>query len=418
MKVLWVAQNGGKYKSNIVKGTGGWIGALQEEILKTDSSIELGIVFPHKCDNTPLVEGNTTYFPYIMSSGTSKFEKIAYYAFRRWEKEEELCSESILRAVEQFKPDIIHIWGIEFSHAAVIPKLRCPHVVHIQGLTSLYVYTYMPPFFSENDLKRCNHWFERSILHHGEYSVYLDYQRRAQREIKYSAYVKNWIGRTDWDYEASRLLSKDSNYYHGEEVMRSDFSGEKWKYHYQGTLHVQSNISNGWYKGIDIVLKTAKILKKRHVDFEWNIYGVSRNTKIVTYISNKCDIKPEDVNVKFHGSVDGGVIVKSLLSSDVYVHPSYIENSSNAIAEAMYLGLPVIAQYVGGNPTMLKENSGILVAPNEPYSMAYYLMKLQEEKYATEYSYRALCIAKKRQDNERTVSELINIYKNIIARHQ
>ncbi len=414
MKVLWIAQNGGSYKINKVKGTGGWIGALQEELFKYDNNIELGIVFPHPMDEDPIIEGSVSYYPYRMSSGEKWYNKIFYYATKKWEKDDEFCTTKILEVVAKFNPDIIHIWGIEFAHSAVIPKLNKPFVVHIQGLTALYVYTYLPSVFSVEDLKRCNSWFERNLLHHGEYAEYQNYIRRAKRELAVSPAVKNWIGRTEWDYAASQLLSRDSRYFHGEEVMRNDFNGKKWKFHFNGTLHIQSNISNGWYKGIDVVLKTAEVLKHHNVEFEWHIYGIKRESKIVNYIIKKYKIIPEKVNVIFHGSVDGKTIVNSLLTSDVYVHPSYIENSSNAIAEAMYLGLPVIAQYVGGNPTMLKDGSGILVAPNEPYSMAFNLMNLRNKEVAERYSKKAVEVAERRQDNRNTVTNLLKIYNTVI----
>lgn len=414
MRVLWIAQNGGKYKNNKVKGTGGWIGALQEDLIKFDSEVELGLVFPVPTKDTPITEGRVSYFPYKMSPGRNVLERLIYYASKQWEKDDDLCSAQILKVVNQFNPDIIHVWGLEFAHSAVIPHLNKPCVVHIQGLTALYIYKYLPPFFTVGDLKKCNSWFERNILHHGEYAEYQNYIRRAKREIAVSPFVKNWIGRTEWDYEASQLLSPYSRYFHGEEVMRNDFNEKKWKYHFNGILHIQSNLANGWYKGIDVVLKTAEVLKNNCIDFEWNIYGIKRNSKILNFIIKKTQIKPEDVNVLFHGSVDGKTIVKSLLESDVYVHPSYIENSSNAIAEAMYLGLPVVAQYVGGNSTMLRDESGILVAPNEPYAMAFNLIKLRDKGIAESFSLKAIEVAEKRQNNQKTVADLIEIYQTVI----
>ena len=113
--------------------------------------------------------------------------------------------------------------------------------------------------------------------------------------------------------------------------------------------------------------------------------------------------------------VDGKAIREGLLQSDVYVHPSYIENSSNAIAEAQMLGVPVIAQFVGGNPTMLKNDSGVLVAPNEPYILASKIMEMRKKKIAEGYSERALAVASERQNTEKTCSDLINIYKTIIS---
>ena len=77
------------------------------------------------------------------------------------------------------------------------------------------------------------------------------------------------------------------------------------------------------------------------------------------------------------------------------------------------LGVPTIAQYVGGNPTMLKNDSGVLVAPNEPYMLASKIMDMRNKEFAEGYSQRALAIASERQDTDRTCAELINIYKTV-----
>jgi len=42
-----------------------------------------------------------------------------------------------------------------------------------------------------------------------------------------------------------------------------------------------------------------------------------------------------------------------LSAADIYLHPSYWENTSNAILEAMSLSLPVVARRTGGNPELL-----------------------------------------------------------------
>ena len=61
----------------------------------------------------------------------------------------------------------------------------------------------------------------------------------------------------------SQILSPGSHYFHCDEMLRDDFLGEKWKYHYDGkTLRLQSNISEDLYKGFDVVLNVARILKE------------------------------------------------------------------------------------------------------------------------------------------------------------
>ena len=412
MRVLWIAPNGGNYKSNTVKGTGGWIGALQDVLIKQVPDLKLGISFLHPTDGERVEDGNVTYLPVQYSKGRG-IKKALSHLFDNNNDEKSIAYQLKMK-IDEYKPDIVHIWGLESIRASVIPFINRPFVVHIQGLLSSCIYMYLPYGFSKNDLFKADFPI-RWLLRSGSNRDYKQAKRRAEREIEMSKYVRNWIGRTEWDYTLSKMLNPKSRYFHGEEMMRADFSSQRWLYHYDGkTCHIHSSISGEWYKGIDIILKTAQLMKVLEYDFEWKVYGVIRSDYRLNYFINKLKIVPEQVGVKILGRVDGMTIREGLLSCDVYVHPSYIENSSNAIAEAMLLGVPTIAQYVGGNPSMLRDGSGVLVAPNEPYMMASKIMDMCKMEVAERYSDKALIIAKKRQDPNQIVENLMIIYQDIL----
>lgn len=59
-----------------------------------------------------------------------------------------------------------------------------------------------------------------------------------------------------------------------------------------------------------------------------------------------------------------------LASLDLSVLPSASESLSNAIIESMAAGVPVVASRVGGNPELVTEARGALVAPDEPQALA------------------------------------------------
>ena len=253
---------------------------------------------------------------------------------------------------------------------------------------------------------------QRVILRGGSPMLRTLFEKRANNEKRVAMLVENWIGRTDWDYTMSQILSPGSHYFHCDEMLRDDFLGEKWKYHYDGkTLRLQSNISEDLYKGFDVVLNVARILKEVKVNIQWDIYGWMPNSPLLPILIKVTGIKPEEVNVILHGRVDAKILKQALLQTDIYVHPSYIENSSNAIAEAMLLGVPIIAQNVGGNASMLKEDSGILVAPNEPFTMASKILSLRNKNIAKTYSQRALQVAIERQNRDKVISDLMGIYE-------
>lgn len=60
-----------------------------------------------------------------------------------------------------------------------------------------------------------------------------------------------------------------------------------------------------------------------------------------------------------------------LARMDLLVLPSLREGASNAVLEAMALGLPVVATRSGGNPELMIEGStGVLVPPEDPRALA------------------------------------------------
>lgn len=418
MRILWISPNGGNYEKGDVKGTGGWIGALQTELTNYYPDLELGLAFSGKSQKI-VKEGNVTYFSVTTTDG-NKFKKAINYLFLSKKKRTAKMAQNIKAVIDQYAPDVVHFWGIEGKLANAIPLTDRPSVVHIQGLLSLCLYIYMPYGFSVNDLKSFNPWWspitwKNKLFGTTQYQLYKTFIRNANTEKELAKYVKNWIGRTEWDSMASKMLSPDSNYYHCDEIMRSNFSESKWTFHYNGnTIHIHSSIGTPWYKGVDVILKTAKILKEQKVRIEWNVYGLAMNDAIIRYFIKRLHINPSENGVYFRGRVDGQQIYKGLLESDVYVHPSYIENSSNAIAEAMMLGVPTIAQYVGGNSSMLKDGSGVLVPAGAPYDLAYAIMGMSDKETAENYSRKALDVAGQRQNTQKILSDLMNIYKTII----
>lgn len=414
MRILWITGSSGNFRISNLKRTGGWIIALKDALLTYQSTLELAIAFFSNTDDELTEIDGVTYLPIKYSIGNSRIEKIFWNIFRNENSYRNHRLQIMAERIHKFKPDLVHVWGIENFYSGILEYIQdLPSVVHIQGFSNACLFT--PPCISVEDLKLCDCWIKRNILKKGVYNSYQNLKSRAENELRMSAFVKNWIGRTDWDRMMANILNSKAQYYYCNELLRSDFSNCKWSYHYDGVRFViHSSISSDWYKGIDVILKTAKVLKKLRFGFRWNVYGCSDKEPIVRLISERLQISPENVNVKFYGKVEGKVIKESLLSCDCFVHPSYIENSSNAIAEAQMLGVPVIAQFVGGNPSMLINNSGILIPANDPFCLASELLRMTDKKHSTDISNNAIRIAHSRQNSQIVIEQLCIIYSDII----
>jgi glycosyltransferase involved in cell wall biosynthesis len=73
-------------------------------------------------------------------------------------------------------------------------------------------------------------------------------------------------------------------------------------------------------------------------------------------------------NVQFAGQVDD--VVPYLKASDFFVLPSAAEGLSNALLEALSVGLPCIATAVGGTPDVIVDrHNGWLIPPDDPPSL-------------------------------------------------
>ena len=100
-------------------------------------------------------------------------------------------------------------------------------------------------------------------------------------------------------------------------------------------------------KGPDVVLKTARLLKDNtDYQIEWKWIGGSDED--IRDFEKLTKIKAKDVGVRMMGTLSAQQMIDELLSSDMYVHTSYSDNSPNAVCEAQALGVPVIATDAGG----------------------------------------------------------------------
>jgi glycosyltransferase involved in cell wall biosynthesis len=71
-----------------------------------------------------------------------------------------------------------------------------------------------------------------------------------------------------------------------------------------------------------------------------------------------------------------------LMAADLFIFPSWHENLSIALLEAMAHGLPVIATAVGGNVEVVEKGGGILVPPHDPPALAKALAYLARDECA------------------------------------
>ena len=115
--------------------------------------------------------------------------------------------------------------------------------------------------------------------------------------------------------------------------------------------------------------------------------------------------------IQFLGPLNAEGMKDALLSSNVFVCPSSIENSSNSLAEAQMLGVPSVVSYVGGLPDMISCDSNCrLYRFDDVEMLAYQITKVFEN--AGDGSIQQ-AEARKRHNRMDIAEELTSIYKDV-----
>jgi len=418
MKVLWFT-NTPSLASEILHdntNVGGWIASLEKEVAKLNT-IKLGIAFHYgKEGKKTISQGSTTYFT-VPSPQLDNGHKRGIPSRWKHKIEPQSLVNDYLEIIDQFKPDIIHIFGSEQPFGLVIEKVNTPVVLQIQGNLTVYEKKWFSGLSNWSILKHTS--LKTLIYGYGFWHLYFLFRKRAKREQKFMLNCRNIIGRTDWDRRITRILSPGSRYFHCDELLRTEFhDSEKWSQKNKKKKILHSTLSSINYKGVETVLETAFLLKNGNLlDFEWRIAGLSGREELVKIVEKAYGIKFVDFGVVFLGNLNSSELVSALLDSDCYIHPSHIENSPNSVCEAMLIGLPVIATYAGGTSSLLTNGiDGILIQDGDPFSLAGTILELvRDNDLMNKMSKNAIERAKVRHSKDQVVSDLMNIYSQILS---
>jgi len=148
MKVLWFTNTPSLYKqSKFTNNRGGWIESL-EKIMASEKDIQLGISFFHSDSCIKSQEGNTTYYPIPLYN--TKLKKIRHALF--YSKYDKIELSYYLRVINDFQPDVIHVFGSERSFGLLVSRTTVPVVIHIQGILIPYLNSYFAPGSSKLDM--------------------------------------------------------------------------------------------------------------------------------------------------------------------------------------------------------------------------------------------------------------------------
>jgi len=392
---------------------GGWLSGAITALLE-DKNNEIMCVFPYSEE----LNGSTDNLSYV------SFKQIP----------DDFVSDELINKFEtlvsNYNPDVIHIWGTEFSHSLCMVQ-ACKRinyidkvVVNLQGIISKIADAYtlgLPKRIiygkSFRDLIRRD-------------SVNIQQQRfynRGKNEVEVLKCVKHVIGRTEWDKRVSLELNPKLNYHFCNESLRDVFyQSNAWNI--TNCSRYRIFCSQGGYpiKGLHFVIPALAKLKEVYPEVKLCVTGrdfvnvsFKENLKLSMYFKYLRNLVVKNNlkdNIEFLGNLSADKMIEQYLKCNVFLSPSTIENSSNSIAEAMICGTPVVSSNVGGCSTMVNNgNTGILYDLEDTNILVNAISNIfDDSKYALILSQNARKTALQRDYKKVNNKTLINIYKQII----
>ena len=332
------------------------------------------------------------------------------------------------RELEDFQPQVIHIWGTEYGHTlamarAARDKGMLDHtVVSIQGLCSVYAGHYaegVPEWvqrrFTFRDfLRQDNIGLQRK-----------KYVLRGDMEVEALKILRHVIGRTRWDRACVSQMNPQAQYHFCNETLRPVFYEDTW--HYEACVRHRIFASSCAYpvKGFHYLLEAMGEIVKRYPDATLAVPGRSflpqssqdklRRSSYEVYLAELTAKYGLEGKITFLGSLSAEAMAAEYRKANVFALPSTIENSPNSLGEAMLLGVPCVSSDVGGVTDLMNHPSEGYVYPSTaPYMLAYDICQVfAMEERAEEMGRSAQAHARKTHDPKKNLRDLLEIYGSL-----
>lgn len=422
MNILWISNIVFPEAQALLTGngnftaSGGWMLGAAKALVK-QSDILLTIAAPTKSVKalTELQGKHIHYFLFPLGKGNKK-KNNDYQKYWR-----------VIH--DRVQPDVIHIYGTEFSHGlAYVDECGAKNViVSIQGLTS-EIAKYYSLGLTKSQIIR---YISLGDIFRG--SVIRDirkYNKRGKIEKELLKKVNHVIGRTEFDKSHVWSINQNVNYHFCNEILREEFYEGKWAYNACTPLSIFFSQGNYPVKGLHFMLEALRIVKSLYPSVKLRVAGQNITTHKLSlkgvyaysgygkYIKHLIKYYGLQENIVFTGPYTASQMKAALLNANVFVCSSTIENSPNSLAEAQLLGVPSIAAFVGGIPDMVpNEQCGKLYRCEDTVALAYHICNVFESSVSFDNT-AMIETARKRHDPTANTEQLISIYNNLLDKHE
>ena len=410
LKVLWFSTTPSLAGTALGTPTagGGWIRSLEQEVR---DHVDLTVAFYHDEERPAFRQDATTYHP-MPRPGRSLRERVVGRLTDALETEADVAR--LTDVVDAVRPDLIHVHGTEGPFGLVQRHTEIPLLLSIQALLTVYDLKY----FSGLDRRTADRaaGLDERLVRNSYADRHRRFAKQAEREREMLRLTRRLTGRTDWDRRVTSVLAPDATYDVVHEILRPAFYDQVWRQPGNADLQLLTTTGPNLYKGLETLLRCARLLDERGLRYRWNVAGLAHGDPFVALFERALST-PLSPHVHLLGVLDDDALAEQMLASDVYVGVSHIENSPNSVCEAQLVGMPCVSTYAGGTSSLVADGQdGVLVQDGDPYALAGAVLELAgDPQHAAELGARARARASARHDRTTVTESVLRIYRELVS---
>ncbi len=324
--------------------------------------------------------------------------------------------------IEEFQPDVIQLWGTEHSHGLCALKVAgdIPAVAYMQGMMSQIAFHYLDGISLRDQILSTT--LRDVVLKQCYWNLSKRQRIRAGIEEQIIKRVQGVIVENRWCACNCRLINKDIKVFKSLLPINPVFSEYQWSEDNMEPHSIFTVAGNSPIKGFHVLLKTLSLIVQRYPDVKVYVPGGSNRSirrssyyKYTKKLINKYNLKD---HIEYLGRLTPQEMAQHMSVCNVFVMPSSIENHSSTLIEAMMVGAPCVASYVGGVAEYLNDGyNGLQYRFDEYQTAAAHIMDIFENKgLAIDLSKVSIRITRETRLSVDISKDFIACYKSLIQK--
>ena len=327
----------------------------------------------------------------------------------------------------QYRPDIIHVWGTEFTHGFLALKVMSdiPAIIYMQGLLKAISRYYLAGMSRWELLRSIS---LRDVLK-GDWitRTQKNYASRALVEAEMIQLAQHVIIENRWCATHCSHLGQDIVPHHCDLNIGEAFLATNWRSDSVRPHTVMSNAGGYPIKGLHMLIKAMKLVTRRFPEAKLFIPGDTspfnlgsinwlRENGYTRFIRTLITDSELEKSIVFLGPLSPEQIAQHMATINAFVMPSSIENHSSTLIEAMTVGAPCLSAYVRGIPEEVShQQNGLLYRVEEYEMLAEHICDLfSDPVYAARLGAAASHSMRTSRSHGNVKERLVEIYEKVL----